>query len=158
MSAPPGPALWVTSGCREICLSHGQLSWVSAGLTEQKQTACKAQQRVVKWLLLALHCVIQWVSKGGEAGERERLLTISNLFLALVRLWFFTAGIITVHVLAQCWLSLQCQKSAWLHMKPRLGQDPQSHCQGTPEGGQPGGNTARMVQLVYARPRLPPDG
>ena len=44
MSASPGPALRITAGCRETCLSHTQLSWVSAGLTEQKQMACKAQQ------------------------------------------------------------------------------------------------------------------
>lgn len=44
MSAPPGPALGVMAGCRETCLSPAQLSWVSAGLTEQKQMACKALQ------------------------------------------------------------------------------------------------------------------
>lgn len=44
MSATPGPAFWVTAGCTKTCLSHAQLSWVSGGLTEQKQMACRAQQ------------------------------------------------------------------------------------------------------------------
>lgn len=47
MSALPQPALRVTAGCRKICLSHTQFSWVSAGLTQQKGMACKAQQVTV---------------------------------------------------------------------------------------------------------------